>query len=128
MDIEIEDDTLLNIINEDNTVSDVFEYIKYNKELSTVNSDNQIIKNEVLTLDSLPITNINFHSLNNNDSESTLYSNIMSDNNSLYNNFSYNADDIHNMKIDDLNEWKKKKSTDKKLSTKDIDDYLDKRK
>jgi curved DNA-binding protein CbpA len=124
MNIEIEDDTLYNIIKEDNTktVNDVFEYIKYNKESIQQNVENRIIENDILTLDTLPITNINYHSLNNDDLESSLYSSIET------NNFSYNTEDLHNLNLNNLNEWKKMKGTDKKLSTQDIDNYLEMRK
>ena len=124
MNIEIEDDTLYNIIKEDNTktVNDVFEYIKYNKEITQKNVENRLIETDVLTLDTLPITNINYHSLNNDDLGSTLYSSIET------NNFSYNTEDLHNLNLNNLNEWKKTKGTDKKLSTQDIDNYLEMRK
>ena len=130
MDIEIEDDTLFKMTKENNTntVNDVFEYIKYNKEgTKEKNNESRIIENNVSTLDTLPITNINYHSLDNDNLESTLYSSIQSSN-LLYDNFSYDVEDIHNLNINDLNEWKKTKGVDKKLSTKDIDNYLDKRK
>jgi curved DNA-binding protein CbpA len=146
MDIEVDDDRLYKLTSDDNTVNDVFEFIKNKKdEMEHNSSNNTIITNNgiqrisdardtaclssaqallnhgVSSLDTLPITNINYHSLNDDDLESTLYSSI----NTPENNLLYNPEDIN---INDINEWKKTKTSDKKLSNKDIDDYLDRRK
>jgi curved DNA-binding protein CbpA len=122
MDIEVDDDKLFKLVSEDNSVNDVFEFIKNkNEEINEDNLENKIITSNVSSLDTLPIININYHSLNDDDLESTLYSSISGQENNLL----YNSEDIN---INDLNEWKKTKKSDKKLSNKDIDDYLDKRK
>jgi curved DNA-binding protein CbpA len=122
MDIEVDDDKLYKLVSEDNTVNDVFEFIKNkNEEINEDNLENKIITSNISSLDTLPIININYHSLNDDDLESTLYSSISGQENNLL----YNSEDIN---INDLNEWKKTKKSDKKLSNKDIDDYLDKRK
>jgi curved DNA-binding protein CbpA len=120
MDIEVEDDTLYKIIKEDNdtTINDVFEYMKHSEEVS---DENKIIEGGIFTLDTLPTSNINFYSLNDDNLDSTLYSSVQNNTNS-----STMVEKFLNSS--DINEWKKTKGSDKKLSTQDIDNYLNKRK
>jgi curved DNA-binding protein CbpA len=119
MDIEVEDDTLYKQIetNESYTLNDIFEYMKYK---DNINDENKIVENNIYTLDTLPTNNINYYSLDNDNIESNLYSSI-----SLYNELSK---DINNVNVSDINEWKKSKGSDKKLSSDDIDQYINIRK
>jgi curved DNA-binding protein CbpA len=123
MDIEVEDNTLFNIIKEDEntTINDVFEYIKHTE---VDNHENKIIENNIYTLDTLPKNTINYYSLagDDNNLESTLYS-------SVQNNINYSSNMVDKyLNNSDINEWKKSKNSDKKLSTSDIDNYLNRRK
>lgn len=120
MDIEVEDDTLYKQIesNESYTLNDVFEYMKHK---DNVNDENRIVENNIYTLDTLPKNNINYYSLDDDNLESTLYSSI-----STYNELS--KDNINELNISDINQWKKSKGSDKKLSSEDIDKYINIRK
>jgi curved DNA-binding protein CbpA len=125
--IECINEKLLKLItdfNEDNntklSISELFEYIKtknFNEE------ENKKIKiNEIGTLDVLDnaINYTSFISQDNDNFNSNLYSEIQ-DNNL---DFTYEND----LKIDDFNKWKNSKKVDKKLTSNEINDYLEKRK
>jgi len=122
MDIEVEDDTLYKFVKEDNdtTINDVFEYIKHSED--KLDNNTKIVENNIYTLDTLPISNINYYSLNDDNLESTLYSSV-----GVINNNSNNMVEKY-LNSTDINEWKKTKNSDKKLSSQDIDNYLNKRK
>ncbi len=133
MNIEVFDDKMSNFINEINSksstpinISDVFEYLKYkNKSQSS-----EIILGELGTLDTLPGYGTNYTSFVS-ESEyfgSNLYSEI--DNGSAVFGINLNSNpnsDTNEISVDDFNSWKHVKKHDNKLSSDELELYLQRR-
>ncbi len=102
------------------TISDLFEYLQYKKINS--NTSNELIIGELGTLDTLPGYGTNYTSFVS-DSEyfgSNLYSDING-------NQELNPEDAQ-ISYDDFANWKNTKRHDTKLSSNDIESYLERRK
>jgi curved DNA-binding protein CbpA len=114
------DDTISNLmINNDVHVSELFEYMK-NK--NNINEDKRIMKQEIGTLDTLPGYGFGYASFNDNEYiSSNLYTDIGNMDNLLI------TENIKNIDVDDFKKWQGNKKDDKKLSSSELDLYLEKR-
>ena len=119
MEIEV-DNKLHDIIKENDgyTINDVYEYMKLKENIN----NKELVVNSISTLDTLPVNNINYYSLTDDNLESNLYSSIFTNENML------SQDNINNINMTDFSDWKHKKSNDKRLSSNEIDNFINRRK
>lgn len=119
--IVLETDTTINnlINNNDIQMSELFEYLKTKDEVQ----DKKIIRQEIGTLDTLAGYGTGYASFNDNNEyiSSNLYTNISSTDNLLI------TDEMKNISVEDFKKWKNIKKDDKKLSSSEIDSYLERR-
>lgn len=115
---EILDDKLYNLINTNNniTLNDIFEYHSINSNLN-----NKIITKEIGTLDLLP---------NNLTTYSSFIDDIEQWDSNLYTDIDHNikSHSISELELENINNWKSSKKVDRKLTTFEIENFVENRK
>lgn len=121
IDIDTLDDRLYNLVNENKDeyqINELFEFIKNKNNIE----DNKIILSDLQTVDTIT-NNLTYSSLIDNEYiSSKLYTDISYEDDIII------KDGIDSFDINEFNNWKKNKKNDNKLSIKEIDNFLEKRK
>ena len=119
-DIETKDDAIKNLLDNEQelNINDIYEFTK--QKYGYENTNTNIINNEIGTADLLQFDKYGSYELLNNDNN--YVSNIYTDINNLNNN---NIKEIANkISYSDIKEWKSTKKQDKKLTSNEIEDYI----